>query len=200
MQARQEHDEPAGPHRPLDGDGGLSGGDGGAAVGESARRGLAPGPSAAADRGWGLGGRLRGLGFGWLEVSFVVVVAAALGLRLWELSGRTMHYDEAIHVHFAFKLANSPGAALGWPWIFGSDYIHSAWMHGPFQIEMVAAIFTLLGDSDFTSRLGYALFGAGLVALPYFLRDQIGRQGGDYRGGAAGGVAGVAVFQPVWAQ
>ena len=176
MQARQEHDEPAGPHRPLDGDGGLSGGDGGAAVGESARRGLAPGRSAAAARGWGLGGRLRGLGFGWLEVSFVVVVAAALGLRLWELSGRTMHYDEAIHVHFAFKLANSPGAALGWPWIFGSDYIHSAWMHGPFQIEMVAAIFTLLGDSDFTSRLGYALFGAGLVALPYFLRDQIGRR------------------------
>ena len=50
-------------------------------------------------------------------------------------------------------------------------------MHGPFQIEMTAVIFTILGDTDFTSRLGYAIFGTALVALPYFLRDHIGRQG-----------------------
>ena len=104
-------------------------------------------------------------------------MVVALGLRLFELSGRTMHYDEAIHLHYSFKLANSPGGALGWPWIFGTDYFHSAWMHGPFQIEMVAAIFTILGDSDFTSRLVYALFGTALVGLPYFLRDHIGRSG-----------------------
>ena len=115
--------------------------------------------------------------FGWLELSFILVVAAALGMRLFELSGRTMHYDEAIHLHFSYKLANSAGSALGWPWIFGTDYFHSAWMHGPFQIEMAAAIFTILGDSDFTSRLGYALFGTALVGLPYFLRDHIGPRG-----------------------
>ena len=115
--------------------------------------------------------------WGWFEFAFFAVVVAALGLRLFELSGRTMHYDEAIHLHFSFKLANSSGTALGWPWIFGTDYLHSAWMHGPFQIEMAAAIFTILGDSDFTSRLGYALFGTALVALPYLLRDHIGRHG-----------------------
>ena len=114
---------------------------------------------------------------GWLEASFFAVMVVALGLRLFELSGRTMHYDEAIHLHFSFKLANSAGGALGWPWIFGTDYFHSAWMHGPFQIEMAAAIFTILGDSDFTSRLGYALFGTALVGLPWFLRDHIGRRG-----------------------
>ena len=114
---------------------------------------------------------------GWLEAAFFAVMVVALGLRLFELSGRTMHYDEAIHLHFSFKLANSPGGALGWPWIFGADYFHSAWMHGPFQIEMAAAIFTILGDSDFTSRLGYALFGTALVGLPWFLRDHIGRRG-----------------------
>ena len=114
---------------------------------------------------------------GWVEVSFIAVVVVALGMRLYEISGRTMHYDEAIHLHYSFKLANSPGDVLGWPWIFGTDYFHSAWMHGPFQIEMAAAIFTILGDSDFTSRLGYALFGTALVALPYFLRDHIGRRG-----------------------
>ncbi len=114
---------------------------------------------------------------GWYEAAFFAVMMVALGLRLFELSGRTMHYDEAIHLHFSFKLANSPGGALGWPWIFGTEYFHSAWMHGPFQIEMVAAIFTIFGDSDFTSRLGYALFGTALVGLPWFLRDHIGRRG-----------------------
>ena len=113
----------------------------------------------------------------WYEAAFLALMVIALGLRLFELSGRTMHYDEAIHLHFSFKLANSPGGALGWPWIFGTEYFHSAWMHGPFQIEMVAAIFTILGDSDFTSRLGYALFGTALVGLPWFLRDHIGRRG-----------------------
>ena len=114
---------------------------------------------------------------GWLEAGFFAVMVVALGLRLFELSERTMHYDEAIHLHFSFKLADSPGGALDWPWIFGTDYLHSAWMHGPFQIEMVAAIFTILGNSDFTSRLSYALFGTALVGLPYFLRDHIGRRG-----------------------
>ena len=121
--------------------------------------------------------RHRVIALGRYEAAFLAVIILALGLRLFELSGRTMHYDEAIHLHFSFKLANSPGVALGWPWIFGTDYFHSAWMHGPFQIEMVAAIFTIFGDSDFTSRLGYALFGTALVALPWFLRDHIGRRG-----------------------
>ena len=115
--------------------------------------------------------------WGWLECAFLTVMVIALGLRLFELSGRAMHYDEAIHLHYGWKLANSAGAFLGWPWIFGTDYVHSAWMHGPFQIEMTALIFTIFGDTDFTSRLGYALFGTALVGLPYFLRDHIGRHG-----------------------
>ena len=114
---------------------------------------------------------------GWYEAAFLVVIFGALVLRLLELSGRPMHYDEAIHLHYGWKLANSAGVLLGWPWIFGTDYVHSAWMHGPFQIEMTAVIFTVLGDSDFTSRFGYALFGTALVGLPYFLRNHIGRRG-----------------------
>ena len=115
--------------------------------------------------------------WGWYELAFAAVVVAALGLRLFELSGRTMHYDEAIHLHYAWRLANSAGSVLGWPWIFGTDYVHSAWMHGPFQIEMTAFILKVFGDTDFTARLGYTLFGTALVALPWFLRNHIGRQG-----------------------
>ena len=113
--------------------------------------------------------------WGWYEAAFAVVILAALGLRLFELSGRAMHYDEAIHLHYGWRLANSAGALLGWPWIFGTDYVHSAWMHGPFQIEMTAAIFTIFGDTDFTARMGYAFFGAALVGLPYLLRNHIGK-------------------------
>ena len=76
-----------------------------------------------------------------------------------------MHYDEAIHLHTAWNLAT------------GKEFIHAPWMHGPFQVEFTALIFLVVGDSDFTARIGYALFGTALVGIPYFLRDYIGRAG-----------------------
>ncbi|PKB65868.1 MAG: hypothetical protein BZY81_08975 [SAR202 cluster bacterium Io17-Chloro-G4] len=115
--------------------------------------------------------------FSWIGAGFFVLVTIALGMRLWELGGRAMHYDEAIHLHYSWRLLNSDGIGGGFPWIFGKDFIHSPWMHGPFQIEFTAIIFRIFGDSDFTARLGYALFGAALAGLPYFLRDHIGRAG-----------------------
>ncbi len=113
----------------------------------------------------------------WYSLGWIVLVALALGMRLWELGGRAFHYDEAIHVHYSWRLLNSDGLAGGFPWLFGADFIHSPWMHGPFQIELTAFIFRLFGDSDFTARLAYVLFGAALVGLPYFLRDHLGRSG-----------------------
>ena len=118
-----------------------------------------------------------GRSFGWLEAGFSVVVVVALAMRLWELGGRTMHYDEAIHLHFSWRLAESAGGYLGWPWVFGTNYIHSPWMHGPFQIEFTAVMFRIFGDTEVTARLGYVLFGTALVAVPYFFRDYLGRPG-----------------------
>ena len=100
--------------------------------------------------------------WGRLEWAFLLVALAAAAMRLWELGGRTMHYDEAIHLHFAWKLAQ------------GTEFVHSPWMHGPLQIELVAVLIRTLGDTDFVARLPYALFGVALVILPYFLRRQIG--------------------------
>ena len=102
---------------------------------------------------------------GWLELGFALVVLLAAAMRLWELDGRVMHYDEAIHLHYAWKLAR------------GVEFLHSPWMHGPLQIEMVAVFLRVLGDTDFVARLPYALFGVALVILPYFLRRQIGDKG-----------------------
>ena len=94
-----------------------------------------------------------------------MLVAVGLALRLWELDGRTMHYDEAIHVHFAWKLFQ------------GKEFIHSPWMHGPFQVELTSLVFWIFGDTDFTARVSYALFGSALVGLPYFLREHLGKRG-----------------------
>ena len=121
-------------------------------VASGVRGGLTP-------RGW------RWPAFGRLEWGFLLIALVAAGLRLWELDGRVMHYDEAIHLHYAWKLAR------------GVEFLHSPWMHGPFQIELVAVFLRVLGDTDFVARLPYALFGVALVILPYFLRRQIGDQG-----------------------
>ena len=97
--------------------------------------------------------------------AFISLVLIALCLRLWELDGRVMHYDEAIHLHYSWKLANL------------EIFRHSPWMHGPLQIELVALAINLFGDNDFVARLPYAIIGSLLVGLPYFLRDQLGRFG-----------------------
>ena len=107
---------------------------------------------------------------GWLEAGFALLTLSALVMRLWELGGRVMHYDEAIHLHQSWQLSNLV------------EYIHSPWMHGPFQIELTALVFMVLGDSDFTARLGYAVFGTALVAVPYFLRRHLGSWGALFTG------------------
>ena len=113
----------------------------------------------------------RGSGFtvtvylGWVELGFLALLAIALGLRLWGLEGRAIHYDEAIHLQAAWRLAE------------GHEFLHSPWMHGPFQVEYTALILWIFGDTDFTARMGYAFFGVALVGLPYFLRGHLGNAG-----------------------
>ena len=102
---------------------------------------------------------------GWPEAGFLCLLLLALALRLWELGGRAMHYDEAIHLQAAWRLAE------------GHGFEHSPWMHGPFQIEFTALFLWLFEDTDFTARLGYALFGTALAGIPYLLRRHVGNAG-----------------------
>ena len=98
-------------------------------------------------------------------VAYPVLVVAALVARLWDLGSRAMHHDESLHALYSYNLA------------VGDGFRHDPMMHGPFQMEATAGIFFLLGDSDFTARLLYALAGTVLVALPFFLRNRLGRTG-----------------------
>ncbi len=101
----------------------------------------------------------------WPQMAFLGLMALALALRLWELDGRTMHYDEAIHLQAAWRLSE------------GHGFIHSPWMHGPFQVDLTALFIRVFGDTDFTARLAYVFFGTALVGIPYFLRERIGNAG-----------------------
>ena len=101
----------------------------------------------------------------WELASYAVLMSTAAAIRLWDLGTRAMHHDESLHAYYSWRLAE------------GEGYEHLPMTHGPFQFEASAAIFYVLGDSDFTGRLLYALVGTVLVGMPFFLRSRLGRLG-----------------------
>ncbi|MFQ5860571.1 MAG: flippase activity-associated protein Agl23 [Dehalococcoidia bacterium] len=101
----------------------------------------------------------------WELAALVLLVLLAAGLRLWGLGDRAIHHDESIHIRLSYDLAQSGN------WSYSPAY------HGPFQYMMNAAVFRVLWDGDYTGRLGYALFGTALVALPFLLRRYLGGVG-----------------------
>ena len=86
-------------------------------------------------------------------------------MRLWDLGSRAIHHDESLHAFYSWNLSQ------------GAGYQHNPMMHGPFQFEANAAIFFVLGDSDYTARLLYALVGTAVVAMPFLLRARLGLLG-----------------------
>ncbi len=98
----------------------------------------------------------------WAYVGLVVV---ALGMRTWDLGGRTLHYDEILHSWYSWRFSESLG------------YSHTPLTHGPFLFHGAAASFAIIGSSDAAARRLPALFGRALVGLPYLLRKELGRYG-----------------------
>ncbi len=86
-------------------------------------------------------------------------------MRLWELGSRAMHHDESLH------------ALYSWYLYVGNGYQHLPMMHGPFQYHGNFLKFFLFGDSDYSARLMYAIFGIVLIVIPLLLRYKIGQFG-----------------------
>ena len=105
------------------------------------------------------------LTFRWELAFYVALVLVALVMRVWELGDRAMHHDESLH------------ALYSWYITVGRGYEHNPLLHGPLQYHLNALVFFLFGDNDATARITYALVGTGLVALPWLLRDWLGRTG-----------------------
>jgi uncharacterized protein (TIGR03663 family) len=100
---------------------------------------------------------------GWEVLGYVLLVGAALAVRLIGLADRPFHHDESQDAYFS--------------WIFwkNGDYAYNPLLHGPLRFYLTAGMYSLFGDSDFTARLAPALMGTLMVPLPYLLRAQIGR-------------------------
>ncbi|HYH88764.1 MAG TPA: flippase activity-associated protein Agl23 [Solirubrobacteraceae bacterium] len=95
-------------------------------------------------------------------IAYGVLVAIALGLRLYDLGSRPFHHDESQDAYFSWILSTK------------GDYAYNPLLHGPLRFYLTASMYTLFGDSDFTARLAPALMGTAMVAMPYFLRRQLG--------------------------
>ena len=102
---------------------------------------------------------------GWEITGYVLLVAAALAVRLIGLSDRPFHHDESQDAYFS--------------WLFRTqgDYTYQPILHGPLRFYLTASMYLVFGDSDFTARLAPALMGTLMVPLPALLRGQIGRVG-----------------------
>jgi len=96
-------------------------------------------------------------------LAYAVLVAVALGLRLYDLGSRPFHHDESQDAYFSWILFTD------------GDYAYNPLLHGPLRFYLTASMYSLFGDSDFTARLAPALMGTSMVAMPYFLRRQLGR-------------------------
>jgi uncharacterized protein (TIGR03663 family) len=95
--------------------------------------------------------------------AYVLLVAVALALRLWDLGDRPFHHDESQDAYFS------------WVFFTQGDYEYNPLLHGPLRFYLTAAMYGVFGDSDFTARLAPALMGTLMVPLPYLLRAQLGR-------------------------
>ncbi len=103
--------------------------------------------------------------FDWGWLPFALLTSIAFILRMWDLGARAMHHDESLHALFSWYL------------YVGRGYVHDPMMHGPFLFHLTSLMYTLFGDSEVTARLPMVLLGSASVAMPYFLRHELGNRG-----------------------
>ena len=101
----------------------------------------------------------------WQMVGYAALVIAAFTLRFWDVGGRAMHHDESLHATYAWYLFK------------GRGYQYNPLMHGPLQFYVMAFFYMLFGDHTTTARLFAVLCGSAIVALPYFMRRDLGTLG-----------------------
>ena len=100
-----------------------------------------------------------------IEWSVFALFAISLVLHLWNLGARAYHHDESQHAAFSYYFAS------------GGGYRHDPLLHGPLQFHVIALIFKVFGDSDFTARVFHATAGSVLVLSPLLLRRTLGNAG-----------------------
>ncbi len=112
---------------------------------------------------------------------FLLLFAAGILLRVYDLGVRPYHHDESIHAVFSWKIVQE-GV---------KNYNYDPVYHGPVLYYSSALVMALFGDNDFTGRLSAVLFGIGVMAFAWPLRRYLGRWG-------ALAFLALVVFSPSW--
>ena len=130
----------------------------------------------------------RGKLLGWLPYWAVILLGAVL--RFWDLGAKPLHHDESLHAYYSLvQLLDNTirqwGTCVAAGGADQSCYHYDPLLHGPFQFHAIALVYQIsqwLGAPDngvntTTVRIAAALLGSLLVALPFFLRDYLGKVG-----------------------
>lgn len=122
----------------------------------------------------------------WIPFWGVILLGAIL--RFWALGDKPLHHDESLHAYYSLGLLHNMEnwwRCINPPPQGYSCYTYTPLLHGPFQFHFIALVYKisqLLGASDngvntTTVRVLAATLGSGIVALPFFLRDYLGKVG-----------------------
>lgn len=118
-------------------------------------------------------------------IPFWAVIFLGAVLRFWELGDKPLHHDESLHAYFSLQLLHN---LQNWAGCFNptaSCYHYDPLLHGPFQFHAIAFVYQISqwlgvydhGVNTFTVRIAAATLGTVVVALPFFLRDYLGKVG-----------------------
>ncbi len=119
-------------------------------------------------------------------ITFWGVILLGAILRFWGLGDRPLHHDESLHGYFSLQvLHNNIEQWLSCFKFPGNCYHYDPLTHGPFQFHAIAVVYLIAqflrvpdyGVNTTTVRIAAALLGTVIVALPYFLRHDLGKVG-----------------------
>ncbi len=123
----------------------------------------------------------------WTAIAFWSVILLGAVLRFWGLGDKPLHHDESLHAYFSMMLLrdNIEQWSACFATVGNSCYRYDPLTHGPFQFHIIALVYGIsgfLGAPDHginttTVRIAAASLGTLLVALPYFIRDYLGKIG-----------------------
>ena len=100
-----------------------------------------------------------------VEWGVIALFAISLVLHLWNVGPRAYHHDESQHAAFSYYFFS------------GAGYRHDPLLHGPLQFHVLALIFKIFGDTDFTARVFHGLMGSLLVLTPLWFRRTLSGPG-----------------------
>ena len=101
----------------------------------------------------------------WEILLFLFILIVAVISRFYNLGARVMSHDESLHTYYSWQLYKN------------GNFEHTPLMHGPLQFHLLAFIFFIFGDSDFTSRIPAALCSIATIAFMWRYRRYLGRSG-----------------------